>query len=273
MTFKEILEYRIFSINDDKISLYVYELVSICVVLFIGYVVDRLIKRVIYKSDKIGDGEKHSFYQIIHYLIVIIAFFGVFKSLGVDISPLLMGSSAILVGIGLGMQGLVLDFISGVIVLLDRPVRVGDMIDVDGVVGKVSRINIRTTTVITAGNKVLYLPNSYLTKNKLINFSQNDDFIVYTIDVGVDYNSDLEMVKSLMVKAAKENPEVLKSKEPFVRLENFGESSLDLRLYFFSENLSRGVQISSDVREAILKKFRENNVVIPYPRRVLEIEA
>jgi small-conductance mechanosensitive channel len=123
ITFKEVLEYKIFSLS--KYSLTVYEVVGALVILMIGLVVSKIIRRLIYKSERFDLGKKFAFSQVFHYVIVIIMFFLVMKVLGVDISPLLVGSSVILVGIGLGLQNLFLDFISGVIILLDRTIQVG----------------------------------------------------------------------------------------------------------------------------------------------------
>ena len=268
ITVKQILEYELFSLGGYKLS--VYEIVGAFVIILIGFIVSKLVKKLIYKSDKIDIGKKFAFAQIFHYLIVIVVFFLAIKVLGVNISPLLLGSGAILVGIGLGLQNLFLDFISGIIILADRTIKVGDVIDIDGTVGKVQEIKMRTTTIVTRENKSIIFPNAALTTNKLINFSHNDEIVLFDINVGVHYDTDLDLVERLMKAAALENSDVLKEPAPVVRLESFGESSLDMKMYYSTRNLFRQPIVRSSIRRAILTKFRENNVNIPYPIRTLD---
>jgi small-conductance mechanosensitive channel len=269
ITFKEVLEYQVFSLG--KYSLTVYEVLGALIIVILGIVVSKFTKKIIYKSEKLDFGKKFAFSQILNYLIVIIIFFLVMKMLGVNISPLLVGSGAILVGIGLGLQNLFLDFISGVIILFDRSIQAGDIIDIDGTIGKVQEIKMRTTTVLTRDNKNIIFPNSILTKNKLVNFSHNDEIVSFDIAVGVHYDSDLELVEKLMKEAALENEGVLEDPPPVVRLEGFGDSSLDIKMYYNSKNLFKQPAIRSSVRKSVLKKFRENNINIPYPIRTLEM--
>ena len=267
-TVKDILEYNVFSIG--KYSLSLYEIIAAAIIILVGIVVSKLIKKLIYKSEKIDIGRKFAFSRIITYLIYIIVFLMAMRSLGVNISPLLLGSGAILVGIGLGLQNLILDFISGVIILIDRTIRVGDVIDIDGTVGKVQEIQMRTTTVLTRDNKSIIFPNSELTKNKLVNFSHNNDEVKFFVEVGVGYETDIEKAEQLMIEAALEQADVLKEPKPVVRLQNFGDSSLDLQLVYDSQNLFRQPQIRSDIRKSILRKFRENSINIPFPIRTLD---
>ncbi|ASW75325.1 mechanosensitive ion channel protein MscS [Chryseobacterium piperi] len=269
VTFKEILEYQIFSLG--KYNLTVYEVLGALIIIILGFFISKFARRFIYKSEKLDFGKKFAFAQILHYLIVIVIFFLAMKMLGVNISPLLVGSGAILVGIGLGLQNLFLDFISGVIILFDRTIQAGDIIDVDGTIGKVQEIKMRTTTVLTRDNKNIIFPNSILTKDKLVNFSHNDEIVSFDINVGVHYDSDLDLVEKLMKEAALEHEEVLNDPPPVVRLENFGDSSLDMKMYYNSKNLFKQPSIRSGIRKAVLKKFRENNVNIPYPIRTLDM--
>lgn len=271
LTFKEILEYNIFSLG--KYSLSVYEILAAVLVILVGIVIARVIRKLIYRSQKLEISKKFAFSQILQYVVFIITFFLVMKSLGVNISPLLVGSGAILVGIGLGLQSLILDFISGVVILIDRTIKVGDVVDIDGTIGKVDEIKMRTTTVETRDRKHMIFPNSVLTKDKLVNFSHNNDVVAFDIEVGVHYDTDLEIAEKLMIQAALENEEVLQEEQyfPTVRLESFGESSLDLKMFYHSKNLFRQPKIRSDIRKSILKKFRENNINIPYPIRTLDM--
>ncbi len=268
LTFKEILEYELFSLGKYTLSL--YEILAAILVIFIGIIISRLVKKLIYKSNKIDVGKKFAFSQIFHYVIIIFSFFLMMKALGVNISPILLGSGALLVGVGLGLQSLFLDFISGVIILFDRTVKVGDVIDVDGTIGQVEEIRMRTSTIITRDNKSMIFPNSLLTKDKLINFSHHDNIVRFNVDVGVNYNSDVELVERLMIEATKTNRDIFQSREPFVWLEDFGDSALNFSLYYYSRNLFSAPRIRNEVRKEILKKFREHGVNIPFPMRTLD---
>ncbi|MCT4123246.1 mechanosensitive ion channel family protein [Elizabethkingia anophelis] len=267
LTLKEILEYHIFALG--QYSLTVYQLISSAVIVLIGLGIVRVFKSLIYKSEKIDVGKKFAFAQILKYIIIVFTAILAFRTLGVDVSPLLLGGSVILVGIGLGLQNLFLDFISGVIILLDRSIKVDDVVEIENVVGKVQQINIRTSTILTRDNKSMIIPNSILTKNKIVNMSYDDDVANFGISIGVGYDSDVDLVMKLMLEAAKEHPEVFQEKPAVARLSNFGDSSLDFSLFFNSRYLFKAEAIKSDLRLSILNKFRENNIDIPFPIRTL----
>ncbi|WP_018674766.1 mechanosensitive ion channel family protein [Riemerella columbina] len=267
---KNILEYEIFSIG--KYSLNVYEIVIAIIIIAIGLLVAKTAKKLIYKTERLDLGKKFAFSQILQYVVFIITFFIVMKSLGINISPLLVGSGAILVGVGLGLQNLFLDFISGVIILVDRTIKVGDIVEVGGIVGRVEQIHMRTTSVLTRDQKSMIFPNSLLTKEKLINFSHDNNIVRFEISVGVHYSTDIDLATDLLVQAALSNDYVQKNKPyaPFVRLEDFGSSSLDLKLFYFSTHLFRAPQTKNEIRRELLRKFREHHINIPYPIRTLE---
>ena len=237
LTLKEILEYHIFALG--QYSLTVYQLISSAVIVLIGLGIVRIFKSLIYKSEKIDVGKKFAFAQILKYIIIVFTAILAFRTLGVDVSPLLLGGSVILVGIGLGLQNLFLDFISGVIILLDRSIKVDDVVEIENVVGKVQQINIRTSTILTRDNKSMIIPNSILTKNKIVNMSYDDDVANFGISIGVGYDSDVDLVMKLMLEAAKEHPEVFQEKPAVARLSNFGDSSLDFSLFLIQDIYSK----------------------------------
>lgn len=262
---KEILETTILSIGDYH--LHIYEVVAVSTILGIGFLVDKIIKRGLNRSKTLDSGTKYAMGKVLHYLLLGVSLFFSTRVLGIDISPLLVGSSVILVGIGLGLQNLFLDFISGIIVLFERSIRVGDVLDINGVMGKVVKISMRTTKLLTTDNKVIIFPNSFLTKNNLTNYTSIDEGgdNSFVVEVSVSYDSDIELVQKLLINSALENPNVDTSKKPIARLVDFADSSLKMRLIFFSDNTFGVGQTQSEIRIAILQKFRENNITIPYP--------
>ena len=264
MSLKEFLEYPLLSIHTY--TLHMYQVIGVAVVICVSYIVEKVSKRIFYsKSSRIDKGTKYALHQILYYGIIIVTFLIIMRILGVNISPILVGSSAVLVGIGLGLQNLFLDFISGVIILLDKSVRVGDVLDMNGVMGRVEQISMRTTKILTTDRKTIVFPNSYLTKDKLSNYSSNEYPNAFYIEVGVDYSTDIKTAENLLVEAARENPDISKEREPYIRLNDFADSSLNLRLYFFSDDPFHISQTKSEIRKSILEKFRANNIIIPYP--------
>jgi small-conductance mechanosensitive channel len=258
----EILAYKL--INIGSFQLTTLALLSAFLVFVIGFFSHKLIHIFIHKSPKIDVGKKHAFSQIIKYLLIVITFIMAFRTIGVDMSPLIVGSGAILVGISMGLQNLFLDFISGVIILVDRTIRVDDIIDVNGVIGKVKQINFRTTSILTTDNKNIVFPNSVLTKDKVTNLTYDDNIVQFEISIDVHYESNEDLVKQLLVAAAKAHPSISTHREPFARLFAFGDICMTFKLYFFYENLFAVENVKSDIRINIIRKFRENNVDIPY---------
>lgn len=259
---KEFLEYQIFSFRDYR--LYMYEVIGVAIILLVGYLVDKGIKKIIYKSQRIDKGNLYSVYKISQYVLMTITFFLIMRVLSIDISPLLVGSSAILVGIGLGLQALFLDFISGIILLFDRSIKVGDVLDMNGVMGKVTRITLRTSTLLTTDNREMIFPNSYLIKNSLVNYSSSSQLNSFSIDVQVDYSTDLDLAQQLLIASAKEHLEIShQDKEPLARIMDFGDNAIILRLLFYADNPFSIGRIKADIRRSILEKFRSHNIIIP----------
>jgi small-conductance mechanosensitive channel len=181
------------------------------------------------------------------------------------------GSAALLVGVGFGLQNLFSDFTSGIILLLDSTIKVNDVIEIDGLVGKVKEINLRTTTVLTRDDIYIIIPNTDLTKNQLVNWTYSSISSRFEIKVGVDYSSDVQLVMRLM-KEASNHPNVLKNPESFVRFSDYGDSSLDFTLLFWSEDVFRIETIKSDIRIKLFELFKEHQIQIPFPQRVVHMK-
>jgi small-conductance mechanosensitive channel len=190
---------------------------------------------------------------------------------GFNLSVLVAGSAALLVGVGLGLQNLFSDFVSGIILLVDSSVKVNDVIELNGLVCTVQEINLRTTTVLTRDDKYIILPNSDLTRNQLINWTHSDLASRFEVTVGVDYSSDIHQVIQILKKAVDSQNNVLKEPNPFIRFTDFGDSSLNFSVIFWSEELFRIETTKSDLRIKIFELFKENNITIPFPQRVVHI--
>jgi small-conductance mechanosensitive channel len=175
------------------------------------------------------------------------------------------------VGVGLGLQNLFSDFISGILLLLDSSVKVNDVIELNEMVCVVQEINLRTTTVLTRDDKYIILPNTDLTRNQLINWTHSDLASRFEVTVGVDYSSDVKQVMQVLKEAVDSQNHVLKQPSPFVRFTDFGDSSLNFSIIFWSEELFRVENIKSEMRIKIFELFKDNNITIPFPQRVVHI--
>lgn len=267
MTIKQFLEFNIIDIG--KYTLSVYDIMVLSIFLVMSYFGFRLIKTGLRRTSKLDSAKTFAITKLIQYVVVVIVFLGSLQILGFNISVLLAGSAALLVGIGFGLQNLFNDFFSGVVILLDGTLKVGDIIEVDDIIYKVLEINFRTTKVIGRNDDYIILPNSILTANKIINWTLEDVSSRFKIEVGVDYASDIELVMRILQESAAAHPLVLKSPKPFVRFEDYADSALIFCVYFFSDEIFRAENTKSDIRIVIFKALKKNGVNIPFPQRVV----
>jgi len=264
---EQFLNFKILEIG--KFAFSVYHLIGLSLLVIATSIVLWALKKSIYRSNRFNEGKKYSIYQIIKYILFVVAVIFALNFFGVDITVFVAGSAALLVGLGLGVQNLFNDFISGIIILIDSTVKVGDVIEVNGTVGRVTHIELRTTTIMTRDDTYVILPNSYITGNQLSNWTHEHVTSRFDVNVGVDYSSDIDVVMSILKDAAKAHPLVTKTPEPRVRLENYGDSSVEFRLFFWSDEVFRIENIKSEIRIAIWRKFKEREITIPFPQRTL----
>ncbi len=269
MSIKDILEFKL--LDTDSYSLSVYHLlISIIVIsiarLLIG-VIHRILKRQEEKS-AFDIGKSRAIFQIIKYIIWISAVLLVLESLGIKITFLLASSAALLVGLGLGLQQIFQDFLSGITLLIEGTLKVGDIVEThDGEVGKVKEMNLRTSKLESRDNIILIVPNSKLINDVVINWSHTNRTTRFGVNVGVAYGSDVKNVTEILLKCASEHKHIVKKPAPMVFFRDFGNSSLDFELLFYTNNTFRVEMIKSDLRYQIDKAFRENNITIPFPQR------
>ena len=202
----------------------------------------------------------------------VIALLIALQSVGINLSILMAGSAALLVGIGFGLQNIFNDFSSGIFILLEGTISVGDVIDANGIVGEVKEIRLRTTKILTRDDTILIVPNHKFIAEPVLNWSENDLNTRFSIAIGVAYGSDVQLVKRCLLQVANENEMISDSPIPFVRFADFGESSLDFELLFWTTNIFQVKNIQSELRFEIDKVFRENKVQIPFPQRDIHIK-
>ncbi len=277
-SFIDILEFKLFdfSVGSGEDAHHImlkvkYVLLVVLVLFTTSYFlrwVKKLVTRKMPKDDKVKFNTVFSFARWIIYMIVMLV---VFDSIGFDVTAVFAASAALLIGIGLALQTLFQDIISGVFILIDQSVHVGDVIELEGKVGKVEEIKLRTTRAVTIDNKVLVIPNHLYLTNSLYNWTQNGKITREHITVGVAYGSDVELVKKLLLEAATKNEQVLDYPEPIVLFTNFGDSALDFKLVFTLNDSFQAALPKSAIRFSIDKLFRAHGVSIPFPQRDIHI--
>ena len=207
------------------------------------------------------------------YLIIAFGILVAIMGAGIDLNSFALLAGALGVGIGFGLQDIVKNFISGLILIFERPIQVGDAVQVEELSGKVKQIGIRSSIVKTWEGAEVIVPNGNLISNKLINWTLSDQRRRIDIKVGVAYGSDVDLVKETLLKCAKENEKLLTSPAPYVLFDEFGDSSLNFELRCWTSDFASWVEIRSDIRSAIDKAFREKNIEIPFPQRDLHIKS
>lgn len=257
---------------SKEISISVKDVLVIISVIFVTTLLLKLLFRLI--TRKLPEDDKTKFnvvYGYFRWLIYLIILLITIHGIGVDVTAIFAASAALMIGIGLALQTLFQDIISGVFILVDQTVHVGDIIELDGKIGRVEEIKLRTTRATTIDNKVLIIPNHLYLTNSLFNWTQNGITTRENVEVGVAYGSDVQLVKKLLLQAVNSHPTILKEPAPSVLFTDFGDSALLFKVAF-TLNDSFNVRFpQSDIRFEIDRLFRENNVSIPFPQRDIHI--
>jgi len=193
---------------------------------------------------------------------------------GIDLSSLALFAGAIGVGLGFGLQNVISNFVSGIIILVEHPIALGDRVEVGGVEGRVTRISLRSTNVVTNDNITIIVPNSDFIANRVTNWSHGDPKVRFRLPVGVAYGSDPEKLRTVLTTLAAEHPAVLADPPPQLLFVGFGESSLDFELAVWTRDMAhRPHKLRSDLYFAIERALRAAGIEIPFPQRDLHIRT
>lgn len=258
---KTIDFFRGFHIKDILDAFFVILLLYGIYHVIIKKILDRAMN-----AQSVNRGRQYAAQQIIKYFFFIIGAILVLDNFGIDITTLLLGSAALLVGVGIGLQRTFNDLISGLILLFEGSVSVGDIVNVHGMVATVSKIGIRTSIVETRDNIKVIIPNSQFIEQDVINWTHNNKIARFQVNVGVAYGSDPNLVKECLLEVADEIKGILETPPPSVIFKEFGDSALNFEILFWSNRFWGIEQIKSDIRFGIDKKFKEHNIEIPFPQ-------
>ncbi len=271
-----VINYHLFSIGNATITpLNIFYIVLFTVLLiFISNTVKRLLVARVLGHTTLDLGAQQAIGTILRYIIITIGFLVILQTVGIDLTTLNVLAGAVGIGVGFGLQNVANNFISGLIILFERPIKAGDRIEVDDVHGEVKSIGARSTIIRTNDNIAIIVPNSKFISENVINWSHETDVIRFKIPVGVSYDSDVDLVTKLLIEVAKENDDVAKEPPPSVRFLKFDDSALYFELRAWSRaRLHKPGLFTSNLNYGIIRKFRENKIEIPFPQRDLHIRS
>jgi len=282
MEWKEIIDFldrlihvKLFTLQDTPVT--VLSMVVFVVLITATIYLSRLVKKGIYRflrsKTEIDEGLKFTLSRVSQYVIVLIGVLISFQVLGINLTSLAFLFGLLSVGIGFGLQNITANFISGLIIMFERPISVGDRVEVSGKEGDVIEINIRSTKIQTLDNISIVVPNSQFVENDVINFSHGDPSFRLEVSVGVSYSSDLDTVLKALNEVAEEHPRVMRKPAHAVHLVNFGDSAWDMKLFVWVPDVRERYKMRNELNQAIVRKFEKLGIEIPFPQRDLHIRS
>lgn len=277
MTFENIIKWAnfpIIHIGDAPLTLGgmgTAFLVFICALMF-SRILQKMLSAQLEKRFQLSPGVSYALLRFIHYGVVIIGVVISTQIVGLNLGSLAVVFGFLSVGIGFGLQNITSNFISGIILLIERPVSVGDFVNVDGQIGRVATINMRSTVIMTVDNVAIIVPNSKFVENNVINWTVQDTKVRMHCKVGVAYGSDISKVKEALLSVAREHKDVLNYPEPEVRFVEFGDSSLNFDLLAWTDEPRKQFLLQSDMNYGIDEAFRKHDIKIPFPQRDLHLQ-
>ncbi len=256
-----------FEIGSSQLT--IGSLVLFLLAILISWVLGKVISIIFYRTLKnrhVENGKAFAMTQIFRYILYTIFFVFSLQILKLNLSGLLLGASALLIGVGIGLQQIFYDLFSGLLMLFERKVKVGDFVDIDGMVGRVDKIDMRTSIVRNIDNISVIVPNSKLISENVTNWSSNRGLARFKVVICVVYGSDVDKVKAVLIDCAKQHEKILKKPMPLVLFKEFGESSMNFHLLFWSSHFREIEMIKSDLHFAINSAFITHKINIAYPQ-------
>jgi len=271
----EILNLKLFTLNQvpiTVISILIFLLLITAFVL-LAVAVRKGLNRRLLKHFRMDAGTRYTLSRISQYIIITIGALISFDFIGIDLSSLTVIFGLLSVGIGFGLQNVTSNFISGLIILFERPISVGDRVMVNNIEGDVTEINIRSTMVRTVNNVFIIVPNSEFVSKDVINYSHGDPSYRLDVNVNVSYGSDLDAVLKALKEVADENDSVMQNPKPEVHLIEFGDSAWNMQLRSWIPDVKHYPRVRNELNQAIVRTFRKYEIEIPYPQRDLHVRS
>lgn len=274
-TIQEYLNLTLFMLQDTPVTIMslVVFIIFLTVFLVLGAFTRRMLQSRVLSKLEIDPGLQYTLARVSQYIIVIIGVLVSFQFVGINLTSLAVVFGLLSVGIGFGLQNITANFISGLIVMFERPISVGDRVDVAGIEGDVTEINIRSTKIRTLNNISIIVPNTEFVSNSVINYSHGDPTFRLDVKVGVAYSSDLEKVLKALNEPTEEHPKVMKQPKHQVHLTEFGDSAWEMELRVWIPNVKERYTLRNEFHQAIVHKFNELDIEIPFPQRDLHVRS
>lgn len=271
----QIIETPLLYINQRPVTITSILVGIILLLIFVLFsrALRKIIKTRVFPKYALDEGIQLAILKVVHYLLVGLGVIVAVQFIGLNLNSLAVVFGLLSVGIGFGLQNVVSNFISGLIILFERPIKIGDRITIGDVLGDVMSISLRATLIRTIDNISIIVPNSEFIASRVINWSHRDPKIRVHIPVGVAYGSDVPLVINSLLKVAESHPEVLKDPPPKVWFNEFGNSSLNFELLVWVPDPKRRPDIISELNKGIDEIFRKNKIHIPFPQRDLHIRS
>lgn len=271
-----LLEYKLISNADiDMYQLTIGQVIAVIIVLFITRITINIVKVLLYKyfrkRDSIDETKRYTFIQLSRYIIYTIGIVISIKILIGNITGLLIGASALFVGLGLGLREFFTDIIGGIIIYTEGNLKVKDIIELNNEPCKIEKINLRTSQVKTLDGKMIIVPNSKITQENVVNWSLSDKSTRFSVSINVAYGSDTDKVRTLLNEAAMKHPKVDKNFPVTVLINDFNERGIEFQLFFWITKTWESPIIQSEIRFTIDRLFREHNISIPAPQREIKV--
>jgi len=260
-----------------KVEFSIGNILGVILILGIGFllakVTSSLLRSLLVAKLPIQRGLPYAISKFVYYALILLVLFAAISKAGVELNKFTVITGALGVGVGFGLQNIVNNFASGLILLFERPIRVGDTVEVNGLIGSVARIGARSSTITTAQGAEVIVPNNNLIANQVVNWTLSSPWRRVEIPVGVAYGSDPEAILKLLVQVAATNPEVMAEPPPVAFFLGFGDSALNFELRFWAHRQDTWFQLKSDVAIAVAHALRQANIEIPFPQRDIHVRG
>jgi len=267
---ENILNLNLFTLAN--VTVQVYDIIILIIFIIALKLLSKLLKKIIFKYSKRDKGSSYAVFNLAKYFLWVIGISIYLDVIGFDVTLLIAGSAALLVGIGIGLQQTFNDFISGIILLFEGSIQVGDIVILENDYKRIVKIGLRTSKAISFDNSMIIVPNSKIVTERVINYNDGINYPVrFQVAFNIAFNSDLSKVKSLLLSIGNSHDQVLSKPEPFVMFDEISDSAYKFRLCFFVSNPWDGFGVMSDLRYEIVQRFSENNIEIPYPKSDINI--
>jgi small-conductance mechanosensitive channel len=273
---KELLDFQLFWAGGTRFTL--GHLIELVVLLVLVFVAEVMLRRVFFvrvlKRTRLRSSIQFAVQQIGRYTFLLLGIYLSLTAVGINLSSLAFLAGALGVGVGFGLQNIVSNFVSGLIILAEQPIAIGDRVEVGGSVGRVTEINLRSTTMVTSDNICIIVPNSTLITGTVINWSHGDPRVRTRLPFGVAYGTNVEKLRAILLEVAGQNPDILKQPEPELLFVGYGDSAINFELAVWSTlTLDKPLRFKSNLYYAMHKKLEEHRIEIPFPQRDLHLRS